>query len=57
MTPHTNIGVTEGYRLWAGCYDDADNALLALEMRTLSGRVGNVNGRRILDAGRVPGAG
>jgi SAM-dependent methyltransferase len=55
MTPHTNIGVTEGYRLWAGCYDDADNALLALEMRALSGRVGDVNGRRILDAGSGTG--
>src|SRR5580698_7531541 len=55
MTPHTNIGVTEGYRLWAGSYDDADNALLALEMRTLSGCVGDVNGRRILDAGSGTG--
>jgi malonyl-CoA O-methyltransferase len=49
------ISATEGYRLWAGCYDDADNALLALEMRALSGRMGDVNGRRILDAGSGTG--
>jgi malonyl-CoA O-methyltransferase len=49
------INAIEGYRLWAGCYDDADNALLALEMRTLSFRIGDINGRRILDAGSGTG--
>jgi malonyl-CoA O-methyltransferase len=49
------ISASEGYRLWAGCYDDADNALLALEMRALSGRVGDVKGRRVLDAGSGTG--
>jgi SAM-dependent methyltransferase len=49
------IGPVEGYRLWAASYDDADNALLALEMRTLSSRIGVVNGYRILDAGSGTG--
>jgi SAM-dependent methyltransferase len=49
------ISPVEGYRLWAASYDDADNALLALEMRTLSSRLGDVSGRRILDAGSGTG--
>jgi SAM-dependent methyltransferase len=49
------IGAVEGYRLWAASYDEGENALLALEMRALSGRVGDVNGRRVLDAGSGTG--
>jgi malonyl-CoA O-methyltransferase len=50
-----SISAVEGYRLWAASYDQADNALLSLEMRALSGRVGDVNGYRILDAGSGTG--
>ena len=49
------IAPLEGYRLWAESYDDAENALLALEMRTLSSRIENINGYRILDAGSGTG--
>jgi SAM-dependent methyltransferase len=44
-----------GFRLWAGEYDDAPNALLALEMRILSRRMGDVRGSRMLDAGSGTG--
>jgi SAM-dependent methyltransferase len=52
--PHA-ISAVDGYRLWAACYDEADNPLLALEMRTLSGRMEDVSGYRILDAGSGTG--
>jgi SAM-dependent methyltransferase len=52
--PHA-INAVEGYRLWAPGYDDADNALLALEMRTLSARMEDVDGHRMLDAGSGTG--
>ncbi len=44
-----------GYPIWSAVYDEAPNALLALEMRALSGRIGDVNGHRILDAGSGTG--
>jgi ubiquinone/menaquinone biosynthesis C-methylase UbiE len=52
--PHA-ISALEGYRLWAESYDEADNALLALEMRALSARMEDVAGYRILDAGSGTG--
>jgi malonyl-CoA O-methyltransferase len=55
LSPHLEIGAREGYRLWSAAYDDAPNALLALEMRTLSVRLGDVRGQRILDAGSGTG--
>jgi SAM-dependent methyltransferase len=55
MSPAVEIGAKEGYRLWSAAYDGAPNALLALEMRTLSARLGDVRGQRILDAGSGTG--
>jgi ubiquinone/menaquinone biosynthesis C-methylase UbiE len=49
------VSAIEGYRRWAASYDETENALLALEMRTLSGRIGDVDGYRILDAGSGTG--
>jgi SAM-dependent methyltransferase len=49
------INAVEGYRLWAASYDEADNALLALETRALSARMEDVAGYRILDAGSGTG--
>jgi len=41
----------EAYRVLSQYYDDTPNALLDLEMRILSQRMGSVEGLRILDAG------
>jgi len=49
------VGAVDGYRVWAAQYDEAPNALLALEMRVLSERIGAVGGSRILDAGSGTG--
>ena len=49
--PVTLVAPREGYRLWAPCYDDAPNPLLALEARLLAGRTGVLDGLRVLDAG------
>lgn len=51
----TVIDAVEGHRLWSMAYDDAPNPLLALEMRILSIRLGDVSGTRILDAGSGTG--
>jgi malonyl-CoA O-methyltransferase len=45
----------EAYRIWSQQYDRTPNAVLALEMRVLSRRLGEVEGRRILDAGSGTG--
>jgi SAM-dependent methyltransferase len=50
-----HIDPINGYRLWSADYDEAPNALLALEMRALSGRLGDVGRLRILDAGSGTG--
>lgn len=55
LSPHTNIDAINGYRLWSAEYDEAPNALLAVEMRILSTRIGDVNELRILDAGSGTG--
>ncbi len=51
VTPATEIGANEAFRLWAPDYDATPNALLALETRVLSARVDIRAGMRILDAG------
>ena len=43
------------WELWSATYDDTPNALLALETRILSPRLGPLPGRRILDAGSGTG--
>jgi SAM-dependent methyltransferase len=49
------VDAGQGYRFWAAEYDDAPNALLALEMRVLSSRMRAVAGIRVLDAGSGTG--
>lgn len=49
------VDAIDGYRLWSANYDEAPNPLLALEMRTLSSRMGDIEGYRILDAGSGTG--
>jgi SAM-dependent methyltransferase len=55
VSPHTVVEAADGYRIWAGNYDDQPNPILALEMRVLSERIGNVAGSRFLDAGSGTG--
>jgi malonyl-CoA O-methyltransferase len=43
------VGAGEGYRIWAETYDLDLNPLLALEMRILNGRLGDLAGRVLLD--------
>jgi ubiquinone/menaquinone biosynthesis C-methylase UbiE len=45
------VAATEAYRVLSQYYDDTPNALLDLEMRILSQRMGSVAGLRVLDAG------
>jgi ubiquinone/menaquinone biosynthesis C-methylase UbiE len=49
------LGAAAAYKIWSGDYDRTPNALLALEMRILSARLGVVKGQRILDAGSGTG--
>jgi len=49
------LNAVEAYRIWSQHYDRTPNALLALEMRVLSARLGAIDGRRILDAGSGTG--
>jgi malonyl-CoA O-methyltransferase len=49
------VNAIEAYRIWSQEYDQTPNALLALESRVLSRRLGNISGRRILDAGSGTG--
>jgi malonyl-CoA O-methyltransferase len=41
----------EGHRIWAETYDTDPNPLLLLEFRTVSGRLGDLQGKPFLDAG------
>ena len=45
------VDVIEGHRIWSSQYDTSPNPLLALETRVLGALLGEVAGRRILDAG------
>jgi ubiquinone/menaquinone biosynthesis C-methylase UbiE len=49
------LNAIEAYRIWSQEYDQTPNALLALETRVLSRRLGDVFGRRVLDAGSGTG--
>jgi ubiquinone/menaquinone biosynthesis C-methylase UbiE len=51
----TVLNAIEAYRIWSQEYDRTPNALLALETRVLSQRLGDVSGRRVLDAGSGTG--
>ena len=51
----SGIDAIDGYRVWSASYDDAPNPLLALEMRILSERIGELDGSSILDAGSGTG--
>jgi len=43
------LSVVEGYRLWSQTYDLELNPLLALELRTLSPKLGDLSGKVFLD--------
>ncbi len=49
------LNAIEAYRIWSQNYDETPNALLALETRVLSGRLGEIGGQRVLDAGSGTG--
>lgn len=49
------VAAAEGYRLWSETYDETPNPLLALETRMLGARLGDLGGRRVLDAGSGTG--
>jgi ubiquinone/menaquinone biosynthesis C-methylase UbiE len=49
------LNAIEAYRIWSQNYDETPNALLALETRVLSTRLGEIGGRRVLDAGSGTG--
>jgi SAM-dependent methyltransferase len=45
------LGLTEGYDLWAGFYDTYDNPLVLVEERPVRELLGDVRGHSVLDAG------
>ncbi len=45
------LGVREGYALWASCYDEDGNPLIALEEPVVRRWLGDLRGRRALDLG------
>ena len=45
------VGVSEGYRLWAPFYDDSENPLIELERPAIRKLMLSLGGRRILDVG------
>jgi ubiquinone/menaquinone biosynthesis C-methylase UbiE len=49
------VSALEGYRIWAGQYDEMPNPLLALEMRVLNERISSLRGLRFLDVGSGTG--
>ena len=49
------VDAIAGHRIWARQYDSIPNPLLALETRVLGERLGDVAGKRILDAGSGTG--
>lgn len=48
---YREIGIVEGYDLWAPTYDGAPNPLIALEEPVTLKCIGNVQGQRVLDLG------
>jgi ubiquinone/menaquinone biosynthesis C-methylase UbiE len=49
MGKPVNVGVTEGYRMWASTYDRDPNPLLALEQRVAAPLLGSIKGARVID--------
>jgi SAM-dependent methyltransferase len=45
-----NVSPFEGHRIWAATYDESPNPMLALELRTLLPRLGDLRGRKFVDA-------
>ena len=45
------LSALEGHRLWSSTYDARPNALLALDMRVVSERLGQLRGLRVVDIG------
>lgn len=48
---YINVGVVEGYDIWAPTYDHSPNPLVALEEKVTLELLGNVTGKQILDLG------
>jgi SAM-dependent methyltransferase len=51
MIAKDELPVQLGYTLWASCYDDDGNPLIALEGPAMADWYGSVAGRRVLDLG------
>jgi SAM-dependent methyltransferase len=51
MIDKDELPVQLGYTLWASCYDDDGNPLIALEGPAIAAWYGQVAGRRVLDLG------
>jgi SAM-dependent methyltransferase len=49
------VSAGEGHRIWSSLYDETPNPILALEMRVLAPRLGEIGGLRVLDAGSGTG--
>lgn len=49
LQPRMKLPSAEGHRLWAATYDSDPNPLLALESRILTGSLGSLRGKRLLD--------
>src|SRR4051812_43585466 len=49
--PIDRVSTQEGYDRWSACYDEEDNALIALEEPLVARLFGPVSGLRILDLG------
>jgi len=49
------VSAGEGHRVWSSQYDETPNPILALEMRVLAPRLGDIGALRILDAGSGTG--
>ncbi len=45
-----NVSPLEGHRIWAATYDESPNPMLALELRTLLPRLGDLRGQKFVDA-------
>jgi len=45
------VPALEGHRIWSATYDASPNALLALDRRTISERLGSLRGLRVIDIG------
>ncbi|MCS7106382.1 MAG: methyltransferase domain-containing protein [Candidatus Aenigmarchaeota archaeon] len=51
MEKRIKLSVKKGYDVWAKTYDVYENPLVALEEKPLLKIIGNVRGKRVLDAG------